>query len=104
MGRGRFGRSREEARFAVILGTLARKQRYLPRNPLRTPWTAEMRQDQLRPQRLELTDTDGRVEMELHGSGTSRLEGASICLCFFFGDVTFPMDGWQVRAKCRRLA
>lgn len=33
----------------------------------------------------------------------SRPDEAFICLCFFFGDVTFPMDGWRIRAKCRRL-
>lgn len=41
----------------------------------RTPWTAEMRH-----RRLKQTDTDRRVEMEPHGSGTSRLEGhSSVC-------------------------
>lgn len=32
--------------------------------------------------RAHYTETDRRVEMEPHGSGTSRLKGHSFCLCF----------------------
>ncbi|KFZ10185.1 hypothetical protein V502_08274 [Pseudogymnoascus sp. VKM F-4520 (FW-2644)] len=54
----------------------------------RTPWTAELKHRRLKPRRFEHTDTDRRVEMEPHGSGTSRLKG-------------HPS---QASAKSRRLA
>jgi hypothetical protein len=51
---------------------------------------------------IEHIDTDRRVEMGPHGSGTSRLEGQlSLCdfrRCHISDDL---MGGWQVRAKSR---
>lgn len=62
-----------------------------------------MKHLRLKPGRFEHTDTDRRVEMEPHGSGTSRLKGHHPSVCAF-GDVTFLMGDWQARAKSRRLA
>ncbi|KFY94389.1 hypothetical protein V500_03288 [Pseudogymnoascus sp. VKM F-4518 (FW-2643)] len=66
----------------------------------RTPWTAELKHRRLKPRRFEHTDTDRRVEMEPHGSGTSRPKGhPSVCA---FGDVTlFLMGDCQVAGQCQ---